>query len=430
MYDAALLQDLRAEHADAGSIADPQSDPHICNVDAGCESDVAKDCDAAADGCERGGSPNGDSGAGHIDVPEDQCPGDPHKLVPGMCGCGQSDVDTDTDGTPDCMDGCPRDARKTAAQICGCGTADTDSDADGTVDCIDACPEDANKTSVGACGCGTRDLDADDDGTVDCLDMCPQDAAKTSAGMCGCGQPEPSSPDHAAVFCTKPWLLHRYRFEGGEAFASDSVGSAHAQVVGGDPNLKPGAVTLSGDSGPGYSGEPYVELPRTAWPSGDSATFETWVLWQGAAVSGEAAWQRIFDFGDQFAAEGYSYVALTPDGNGGVRASFSTARSAREVFVISDRPLAKNVLSHVAVVIDGKISQLSLYVDGRLRGSVRMPNKLSNVNPVNRWLGRSNWEQDPAFFGSVYEFRIYGAALTEDQLAASFAAGPDYDFSP
>jgi hypothetical protein len=46
------------------------------------------------------------------------------------------------------------------------------------------------------------------------------------------------------------------------------------------------------------------------------------------------------------------------------------------------------------------------------------------VDDVNNWLGRSQYSSDPAFGGTIYEFRIYGAALTQVELGASFAAGP------
>ncbi len=49
-----------------------------------------------------------------------------------------SSPDTDGDGTQDCNDECPEDPLKTTPGLCGCGIADTDSNADGQPDCLDA----------------------------------------------------------------------------------------------------------------------------------------------------------------------------------------------------------------------------------------------------------------------------------------------------
>ena len=167
--------------------------PGLC----GCgNSDVDSDGDGALDGCAHGGQP------------QDACPSDASKTAPGACGCGKSDGDADGDGALDgCaangqpQDGCPNDASKTAPGTCGCGKSDGDSDGDGALDgCAyggqpkDACPHDANKTAVGLCGCGKSDGDTDGDGALDgCayggapMDLCPLDAAKTAPGACGCG---------------------------------------------------------------------------------------------------------------------------------------------------------------------------------------------------------------------------------------------------
>jgi len=48
----------------------------------------------------------------------DLCPADPAKTTPGSCGCGQSDIDTDKDTVPDCIDGCPRNPHKHRASPC------------------------------------------------------------------------------------------------------------------------------------------------------------------------------------------------------------------------------------------------------------------------------------------------------------------------
>ncbi|MBK7345075.1 MAG: thrombospondin type 3 repeat-containing protein [Saprospiraceae bacterium] len=149
---------------------------------------------------------------GYVANSDDQCPEDPGKIEPRICGCGISDVDTDEDGTPDCNDGCPNDPEKTEPGICGCGVedipmtwyADTDGDEAGDPNnsqsgftCIqpegyvdnsnDLCPDDAIKTEPGICGCGVSDIDTDEDSIVDCNDGCPNDPNKTEPGVCGCG---------------------------------------------------------------------------------------------------------------------------------------------------------------------------------------------------------------------------------------------------
>lgn len=73
------------------------------------------------------------------------------------------------------QDNCPNDPNKTQPGICGCGIPDTDSDGDGTADCNDNCPNDINKIEPGICGCGVPDIDSDDDGILDCNDNFPDD---------------------------------------------------------------------------------------------------------------------------------------------------------------------------------------------------------------------------------------------------------------
>lgn len=131
----------------------------------------------------------------------DACPEDELKTVPGVCGCGVADADTDDDGVVDCKDACPEDASKRQIGICGCGVSDRDTDGDGKADCVDACPQDPHKTVVGICGCGAVDVDTDHDGTVDCRDDCPLDIAKVAPGTCGCGVADGDSDGDDTVDC-------------------------------------------------------------------------------------------------------------------------------------------------------------------------------------------------------------------------------------
>jgi Zn-dependent metalloprotease len=129
-------------------------------------------------------------GAFQAPTETDNCPDDPNKTEPGMCGCGVPDTDRDGDGVPNCIDGCPDDPDKSEPGVCGCGVPDTDRNGDGVPNCIDGCPDDPDKSEPGVCGCGVPDTDRDGDGVLNCFDGCPGDPSKTEPGECGCGVPE------------------------------------------------------------------------------------------------------------------------------------------------------------------------------------------------------------------------------------------------
>ena len=68
---------------------------------------------------------------------------------------------------------------------------------------------------------------------------------------------------------------------------------------------------------------------------------------------------------------------------------------------------------------------MALYQDGALVDECPLTRRLSKIDDVNNWLGRSNYTIDNELDGIYDEFRIYGAALTAAEIADSFKAGPD-----
>ena len=131
----------------------------------------------------------------------DNCPDDPEKFDPGVCGCGVPDIDSDNDGILDCDDNCPDNPDKTSPGICGCGTLDIDSDQDDILDCFDGCIDDPDKSEPGICGCGITDIDTDRDGFSDCIDSCPADSDKVDPGICGCGQTDTDTDEDGLWDC-------------------------------------------------------------------------------------------------------------------------------------------------------------------------------------------------------------------------------------
>ncbi len=94
-------------------------------------------------------------GDGVYELCGDECPNDPNKTEPGVCGCGVPDVDTDGDGILDCLDGCPNDPMKSIPMVCGCGVGpmdgfdiEQDTDADSIPDCVDVCPGEDDNANV------------------------------------------------------------------------------------------------------------------------------------------------------------------------------------------------------------------------------------------------------------------------------------------
>lgn len=90
---------------------------------------------------------NSNSVSIRLGYPVDNCPNDPNKTEPGICGCGVADTDTDNDGIADCIDTCPNDP-------------DNDADGDGVCGDVDNCPNIANADQA----------DADNNGEGDACD--------------------------------------------------------------------------------------------------------------------------------------------------------------------------------------------------------------------------------------------------------------------
>jgi hypothetical protein len=246
-------------------------------------------------------------------------------------------------------------------------------------------------------------------------DECPNDPEKLEPGACGCGVPEICADLQQS-------LLHRYSFETPGMLAADSISGVDATIVG--TSAAGGEVTFDGTTAA------FVDLPNGTISALGDASFEIWLTWAGGGP-----WQRIFDFGDNDQAEGsqgvgQSYLYLSPregTSQNSLRASFTIAGIGAETTVRAAAPLTSATLQHVALVVDDTNDQLRLYLNGELSALTGFHGSLSGLNDVNNWVGRSNYKDAP-LSGSVEEFRIYGAALTNAQAAASHGFGPDPDF--
>ncbi|MES2569763.1 MAG: LamG-like jellyroll fold domain-containing protein [Verrucomicrobiota bacterium] len=181
----------------------------------------------------------------------------------------------------------------------------------------------------------------------------------------------------------------------------------------------------------------YVDLPNdiAKYPA---LTIEAWVTWGGGD-----AWQRVFDFGSNSAGEqfpgssatgfsGTDYFMLTPKTVPGANGSNASTGSLEVVFngsssyqMLNDsKPLATNIQAHLVLTREAD-GIAKLYVNGALVATTTGMVDPSTFQQLNMWLGRSNYQQDAFFKGSINEFRIYSEALSGAQIASNRERGPD-----
>lgn len=218
-------------------------------------------------------------------------------------------------------------------------------------------------------------------------------------------------------------LTHRYSFDGLGTQATDSTGDETATLVG---------TTLDGSGEVDLTGlNDYVSLPGGLLAALPDATIEVWFVWNG----GES-WQRLFEFGreDPF-GDPTSYLYATPQAGGtilpeialgaGIRHQTGGDRQLRTLAVTQT-----GVLTHVVLVADDVGNRLTLYKNGAWVAQRDTPVDLNGIQDQTNQLGRSLFDDDPNFDGTITEFRIYGEVLSAAAIAKSYAVGPDATFGP
>jgi hypothetical protein len=258
------------------------------------------------------------------------------------------------------------------------------------------------------------------------VDHCLDDPAKVYPGVCGCGVPE------QRCVHLKETLVHRYAFSGRGAVAADDVGLADGVIVGTELT---GSGQVDFDRAAGV--EQYVSLPNGIISVLGNATFESWVIWSTPPTTPRPFWERIFDFGTSTLGEdqrdvGKSYLFLGPSQDSMAprfpRTAFQDAATDGEIRVNSSEQMPTDRLTQVAVVVDQDAQELRLYIDAVEEGRGTLTEPLSAIEDVNNWLARSQFKADTQFGGSFHEFRIYAAALSEQDLADSLSLGPSPGF--
>lgn len=223
-------------------------------------------------------------------------------------------------------------------------------------------------------------------------------------------------------------LIARYTFLNESNVGEDSSGNGHDAtalgaakpgigIVGGRP-----AVTLPG----GKSGTSYLKLPTDLLgevSDHTGITISTWVYFG----KGSNVWERIFDFGK---GQTGPYFFLTRNMRG-------VCFSGSDLVADPGKSFARGEWIHIAMSVTGtKGGTLSsagvvLYVNGEVIADGTISQTSSGAyaklrewfdtfaepaNYVSNYIGKSQYDADADFCGSLSDFRIYKAGLSNDEI--------------
>jgi len=226
-------------------------------------------------------------------------------------------------------------------------------------------------------------------------------------------------------------LLHRWSFNGTIADVAGGATTNDATLVGAaDYNAAGTAVRLPG----GARGTAWVNLGGNFLPTSLGESPFTVELW--TTLLGTANWTQAFTLGSP----------KTPDGSGGAtgillafrndsgRPTVNPIQSAVSNTEIASSALAANTEYHVALSVtpagNGKGADMKWYIfkpDGTVFTEKSMTLADWTTESIVQsvfWLGHSMWNNPDA--GAEYnEVRVWGAALTKEQLMVNGGLGPD-----
>jgi hypothetical protein len=227
-------------------------------------------------------------------------------------------------------------------------------------------------------------------------------------------------------------LMVDYEFEDGTGTkVTDSARSLDATLS--DPAMW----TANGRNGKGIAmvaaipANQYVSLPDGLLSTTDDFTISAWVK-----LSTNPIWARVYDIGNGLPDPANRFMYLTLNGFApgtttadGVHADSYGGTPTNESVVATYTFVPTNVWKHIAVTGSG--GQRKLYIDGfpaatLENGPAIAPREMEPISPQS-WIGKSRFDTDSGFSGSIDEFRIYSRVLTASEIQD--LAWPKMDYS-
>lgn len=220
-----------------------------------------------------------------------------------------------------------------------------------------------------------------------------------------------------------PALRHRWTFNDGTG--ADSVGDAHATLVGaasysgGRLHIPGGAARVNGAT---------VNIASTL-ATNSNLTVEGWFT-----MNTLQNWAKLWMFGrpNDGAEPGLSYIDFTPraGASGNVPSmSLNSGLSRTEVNTrggANPSVLTAGVEIHVAAVYHATSNTMQLYINGALADSATLNGlDVTQVQATEAWFGAPVHYLDNNLNGSINELRIWDGPLTASQVATHYALGPN-----
>jgi hypothetical protein len=248
--------------------------------------------------------------------------------------------------------------------------------------------------------------------------------------------------------------IHRYSFndapgDASNAVIDDSIGTADGVVLGAGATFDGKRLLLPG-GGPGTAA--YGDLPNNllsvhSTNNGGTGKFALELFYK---VSGSQNWSRVFDFGSSGLVP--TEEVLGPGGGGEGRdylmysAQVGGDTLNRRLEVRNEEPAGGGITTidnpttsfnrdvHSLLTWDEETGRLIMYEDGRQVSTMTVDDAMSEINDVNVWLGRSNWNGDANAKIEYDDVRIYDYILTPQQALGNAQGGPeqlhDHEFAP
>ena len=232
--------------------------------------------------------------------------------------------------------------------------------------------------------------------------------------------------------------IHRFSFSNAAGVATDgslvtdSLGGLTGTIRGTGANFTGTAVELPG--GASSASGAYIDLPNGILSSKSRVSLEIW-----STQTTDQSWGRLMSFNISTAgevtatgnppafdgAEGLALMAnMGTDKNyrlerlGGAPTNGANQRTSEGATVLGAQ------LHHV-ITYDPAVAEWRIYRNGFLMEVLPETLGPTSIEDVNNWIGRSEFNSDNRFNGSINEFRVYNYALNESQIRGNFNQGPD-----